>query len=78
MMLATKGGQRVTLDSVVKFVRLARSYNQKEVVEMLADPVVQAAKVVTLTKINPRLVVEDEPIELSCSIMYMYNVRTYT
>ena len=45
MSLASKGAGRVPLDAVVKFVRVARSYNQKEVVEMLAEHVVKITKV---------------------------------
>ena len=45
MSLASKGAGRIPLDALVKFVRLARSYNQKEVVEMLAEHVIKIAKV---------------------------------
>lgn len=45
MTLASRGGGRVPLDAVVQFVRLARSYNQKEVVDMLAKPAISLAKV---------------------------------
>ena len=45
MSLASKGAGRVPLDAVVKFVRVARSYNQKEVVEMLAEHVIKITKV---------------------------------
>jgi hypothetical protein len=49
MTLASRGGGRVPLDAVVRFVRLARSYNQREVVEMLAKPTIRLAKVYTCT-----------------------------
>ena len=45
MTLASRGGGRVPLDAVVRFVRLARSNNQKEVVEILAEPTISLAKV---------------------------------
>ena len=45
MTLASRGGGRVPLDAVVRFIRLARSYNQKEVVDMLAEPTISLAKV---------------------------------
>ena len=45
MTLASRGGGRVPLDAVVQFVRLARSNNQKEVVEILAEPTISLAKV---------------------------------
>ena len=45
MSFATKGAGRIPLHAVVQFVRLARSNSQKEVVEILADPVIQVTKV---------------------------------
>ena len=45
MCLASRGGGRVPLDAVVRFVRLARSNNQKEVVEILAEPTIRVTKV---------------------------------
>ena len=45
MSLASRGGGRIPVDAVVSFIRLARSYNQKEVVDILADPTVKIAKV---------------------------------
>ena len=45
MGLASRGGGRVPLDAVVRFVRLAHSNNQKEVVEILAEHVIRIAKV---------------------------------
>ena len=46
MTLASRGGGRVPLDAVVRFIRLARSYNQREVVEILAEPTISLSKVV--------------------------------
>lgn len=45
MSLASRGGERVPIDAVVRFVRLTRSNNQKEVVEILAEPTIRITKV---------------------------------
>lgn len=42
---AVKAGHGIPLDTVVLFVRLAYSYEQKDIVEMLVDRVIQETQV---------------------------------
>ena len=79
MSFATKGAGRIPLHAVVQFVRLARSNSQKEVMEILADPVIQVAKVwnkIIVLYLSGQSVVYLSPVHFCkitvCTYTYMY------
>ena len=79
MSFATKGAGRIPLHAVVQFVRLARSNSQKEVVEILADPVIQVTMVwnkIIVLYLSGQSVVYLPPVHFCkitvCTYTYMY------